>query len=216
MTDTNELIATLSAQASPVRPLKPPVALALRLGAVLFVYGLLVAMVLHLRPDLLLQLQRPLYLTELVLLLGVVFTSLAASVHLVFPDQYQHPTVARLPVLTGIAFLALLVAEALLPPDVHAVIPEGVAVKGAECALCIAAVAILPSCLMMILLRRGASVQPLLSGVYAVLAAAATGCFVLRLIEANDAIAHLALGHYLPTLGFAAIGGMAGKFILRW
>jgi len=79
-----------------------------------------------------------------------------------------------------------------------------------------AATAIVPAALIFALLRKGASVRPLRAGSFAVLAASGLGCLTLRLSEANDSLVHLVDWHYLPTLLFAVIGALVGRYLLRW
>jgi hypothetical protein len=69
---------------------------------------------------------------------------------------------------------------------------------------------------MFVLLRKGASIRQLQAGSFAVLTATAIGCLTLRLSEENDSIMHLLQWHYLPTLLFAALGALAGKWLLKW
>ncbi len=211
MSDTQQLIVALSADARPVMPMMVPSRLALRLSALLAAYALVMALMLGLREDIGTYWHQPVYLTELLALFALAAASITASVFRAFPDQYQYDTVRHLPAVAFAVFFALLAFQFWLPGT-----PSPVNAHGMECAICIGAVAIIPSAIAMYLIRKGASTKPLLSGMYAVLACAAIGCLVLRLIEANDGPTHLLLWHYFPTLGFAALGGIAGKFLLKW
>ena len=87
---------------------------------------------------------------------------------------------------------------------------------GMECALCIAALACLPSALIFGLLRKGASVTAVFAGSLSVLGASGFGSLILRLTEIDDSLVHIALWHYVPTFLFAAMGAVLGKFLLRW
>ena len=216
MANTGQLIDALAGDGAPVRPMQTPAQLALRLGGVLLVYAMAVGAVLGLRPDLAEQLQRPFFLAEILLLLAVIFSSVAAAILLVFPDQYQQAGAVRCPVYSAGAFVLLLLVQLCLPPDARMVIPLGTEAHAMECALCIASVAMIPSAWLFFFLRKGASVYPFLSGAYAVLASGGIGCLMLLLAEANDALMHLALWHYIPTLLFAAIGALTGKIFLKW
>lgn len=216
MSSTEHIIDSLAAEATPITPIGAPGKLAYRLGALLTVYAMATIALLGLRADLAVQFTRPVYLAEIALLFLVAITSLTAAVYRAFPDVYQHVSVTRWPRMAVGLFLALLVLEQFLPPDARAVILAGHAVHRFACTLCIAGVATLPSILAMLLLRKGASTEPATAGSHAVLAAAATGCLIMRLIEANDDTEHLILYHYLPTLGFAMLGGILGKTLLKW
>ena len=216
MNQTDQLIESLAQETKPVTPMRNPVTLALRLGSVLLLYALAIGWVLGLRPDLAMQLQRPFYLAEIMSLAAISLTSLWACVHLAFPDQYQRRIVAQLPILAFGALSIILGVQGFLPHDLRMVIPPPETAHGMECTLCIGSVAIIPSALMLIFLRLGASVHPRAAGAYAVLAAAGIGCLMLRLSEANDSLAHLVTWHYLPTLLFAVIGAGIGKWLLKW
>lgn len=216
MNDTEQLITALAEEAKPVSPLAAPRVLAVRLTGLLLVYALALGEVLGWREDLWLQLERPLYLAELTMLFLLVVTSITAAVYRAFPDLYQHPAILHWPAYALVGFGALLLAQFLLPFDPAAAIGSGAETHGMECTLCIGAVAIIPSAAALWLLRRGASTYPLMSGAHALLAAAATGCLVLRLIEMNDIPAHLLAWHYLPTAGFSLLGGVLGRRLLQW
>src|SRR5258707_14378997 len=97
MTHTDQLIESLARETKPVTRMRSPVKLALRLGAVLSLYALATGYVLGLRPDLAMQLQRPFYLLEILLLATLSLSGLWACVHLAFPDQYQRRAVIQLP-----------------------------------------------------------------------------------------------------------------------
>ena len=216
MNQTDQLIESLAHETKPVTPMRSPVKLALRLGAVLLLYALVTGYVLGLRPDLAMQLQRPFYLMEILLLAAISLSSLWACVHLAFPDQYQRRIVTQLPILAFGGLSIILAVQGFLPHDVRMVIPSPETAHGMECTLCIASVAIIPSALVLMFLRQGASVHPRAAGAYAVLAAAGIGCLMLRLSEANDSLAHLITWHYLPTLLFAIVGTGIGKWLLKW
>jgi len=216
MNQTDQLIISLAQETTPVTPMRSPITLALRLGAVLLIYAFVTGYVLGLRPDLTMQLQRPFYLAEIISLAALSLSSLWACVHLAFPDQYQRRIVTWLPILAFGALNIILGIQGFLPHDMRMVMPSPETAHGMECTLCIGSVAIIPSALMLIFLRLGASVHPRAAGAYAVLAAAGIGCLMLRLSEANDSLAHLITWHYLPTLLFAALGAAIGKWLLKW
>ena len=111
--------------------------------------------------------------------------------------------------------VALVGFQLWMPHDSRMILPE-VGTHGMQCALCIASLTLIPSALIFILLRKGASIHPLQAGSFAVLASSAIGCLALRLSEANDSIMHLVQWHYVPTFLFAALGARIGKWLLKW
>ncbi len=214
--NTQDLIAQLIQKAPQKTPLRGPVWLAAQLVLVLAAYGLTAQFFLGLRPDIVAQLSRLAFSAEIVLLVLLIFSSLAAAIMAMYPDALQKAYVLKIPyvvftLLAGFIFLQW----AVMPPDAGAVLPV-TGSHGMECALCIGAVALIPAALLFFLIRQGASVAPLQAGSFAVLAAAGVGGPTLRLAEANDSLLHLAVWHYVPTLIFAIIGAVAGKWLLKW
>lgn len=212
--NTDQLIAELSTQ-TPQAPLRTPLHYALALAAMLLVYALATQAVLGLRVDLAAQLSRPFFVLELTLLAALTLSSARAAVLCLYPDSYQQRRWLKLPYLIFAALVAFLLLQLPMAPDDRMMLPE-TSVHGMECALCIASVSLIPSALIFLLLRRGASVHPLRAGSYAVLAATGIGALTLRLAEADDFLPHLLIWHYLPTLLFSALGAILGKYLLRW
>lgn len=188
---------------------------ALRLLAVLSVYAVGAQLFLGLRPDLMAQFTRPLFALETLLLALLLISSAISSVLAMYPDAYQKPQLLKLPYAVFALLVALMGFQLLMPLDPLMVMPE-TGVHAMECAICIASVALIPSALIFALLRKGASVRQFQAGSFAVLASSAIGCLTLRLAEANDSIMHLVQWHYVPTLLFAALGALAGKWLLKW
>ena len=215
MNNTFDLIAHLSREAKPVAPLRTPNYWTVRLFAVLAVYAAASQFYLGLRPDLWMQLTRPLFALEIALLALLLVFSITACILSMYPDAYQKPQYLKIPYAIFTALSALVTFQLLMPYDSRMVMPE-LSTHGMECALCIASVALIPSALIFVLLRKGASVRQLQSGSFAVLAASAIGCITIRLAEANDSIMHLVSWHYIPTLVFAALGALIGKHLLKW
>lgn len=216
MTNTLDLIASLSSEAVPARKVRAPSYWAVRLLAVLMIYAIGCQFFLELRPDLLTQFARPFFVAEILLLAVLLAGSAIASVLAMYPDAYQKPRLLSLPYVVFGALAILLGFQLVMPQDVRMLTPEGPGVHAMECAICIASVALIPSALIFALLRMGASVRQLQAGSFAVLTASSVGCLTLRLAEANDSIMHLVQWHYMPTLAFAALGALAGKWLLRW
>lgn len=215
-TDTQALIDSLAQGVKPVRPMVSPGRLLASLGLVLTLYAFGTDCFMGWRPDLAIQFGRPPFLAEVGLLAALAAASLAGAVYLAFPDQYQHPFASRLPLWLLAALILLLGVQAFLPADPRMILPMPGETHSMGCTVCIGLVSLLPSALMLVVLRAGASAAPPLSGLYIVLAAASLGCLIVRLKEMNDSLLHLAAWHYLPTLVFAALGALIGKYFLRW
>jgi hypothetical protein len=216
MRDIDTLVAELSSDVANKRAWqRAPAALAGKLLAVLFIYGAAVQVHLGLRADLRLQFARPLFDLEILLLAALALSSVIAATIAMYPDAYQKPGWLKLPYAVAALLAVLMIVQLAMPTDARMVMaaPGMIAM---HCAMCIGWVAMLPSLLLFVILRRGATVRPLQAGIFAVLAASAIGCLTLRLSEANDSLAHLLLWHYLPTLVFATLGAVIGSRVLKW
>ena len=216
MKPTEQLIAELAGQSAPVEMLPSPSDVILKLSALLILYGLAVLALMGVRSDLEVQIFQPLYATEVVLLLAITMLSLGAAVYQAFPDHYQDHRMDTLALGALGLFILLLAAQLLLPANPEQSLHSNLDMHSMECTICITAVAALPSFLAVLLLRKGASTQPFSAVAFAVLAATAAGCLILRLSEANDEPWHLMIWHYGPTFAYALGGGLAGRFLLRW
>ena len=216
MNNTADLIARLSAEAKLAQKVTAPSYWAVRLLAVLVLYAVGCQVFLGIRADLWVQLTRPFFALEILLLTLLLFSSAIASVLAMYPDAYQKPQLLMLPSIIFMLLVALMGGQWLTPQDMRMVAPEGDNVHAMECTLCIASVALIPSAIIFALLRKGASVRQFQAGAFAVLSASAIGCLTIRLAEANDSIMHLVQWHYVPTLLFAALGASAGKWLLKW
>lgn len=215
MTDTQHLIAALSASAKPVRPVRPGRYMALMLLA-LSVYAVCAQCWLEgFRPDLAVQLGRPLFLLELVLLSAMFAGAVAAAVYAMLPDAVHYRRLLWWPYVASALMLGLVLLQLMMPHDPRMVMPD-IHAHTHQCTQYIAASAIIPALLVFGMLRLGATVMPARAGTLAVIAAVSVGALTLRLAEPNDQILHLLIWHYLPSLGFAVLGAIAGRLLLRW
>ena len=215
MTNTNDLIAQLSGEAKPQQRSIKPARLALRLLAVLLIYAIGAQAISGLRPDLISKLTDFWYEAEIVSLLFLVLTSAFASIMAMAPDAYQKPALLKLPYVVFAVIVVLVVTQYVTTTHIEYPI-IGIETNGLQCALCLAGLAIIPSAIVFAVLKKGASIRPLQAGAFAVFTATGIGCLTLRLAEQTDNMMHLALWHYLPTLCFAMLGAILGKFLLKW
>lgn len=215
--NTQDLIDTLSHKTAPAKALKPPLWWGFVLIVILSLYAVGLLSFLGIRDDLAVQLTRPLFVIEFLLLVTLILSSSWASILSMYPDLYQRKFLFNVPyVIFGALALLTLFQIIFMPYDPRMAIPELEGLHGMECAICIAAVSIIPAALLIAVQRQGACVYPMKAGSFAVLAAASLGCLLVRIEEANDSLMHLATWHYLPTLLFAACGAALGRFFLKW
>lgn len=215
MTNTTELIAQLAHDSKSVQPLRTPRFYAYGVMSVCILYLLGAQWFLGIRPDIFVQLTRPLFVLEISALLTLFFLSIFAAIILMRPDNDAHRGVLQLPFLALVLLFFSIALQWMLPVDSKMVMPA-FSVQGRECALCIAVLSLVPSAMLFSLLRKGANTMPARAGIYSVLAASAIGCITQRIAEMNDSLMHLVVWHYLPTLLFAALGAWLGKRLLRW
>lgn len=215
MTRTNDLIAQLAQDAAPKRPALKASHEVLRLLVIGLVYAIGAQLYLGLRPDLIERLTDVWFEAEIVSLLFLVLTSIMASVLVMTPDAYQKPALLKLPYVVFAVLLMIIGGQIITIYDIQKMMAD-INIHGMECAICIGAMAIVPSAIMFTILKKGASIRPLQAGAFAIFITTGIGCLALRLAEPNDSLIHLTQWHYLPTLAFALLGAMLGKWLLRW
>lgn len=215
MVDTKQLIQDLSAEAKPVKVVRPLRYIAFLL-ALLSIYAVCAQCWLEgFRPDLVMQLMRPLFMLELLLLAAMLVSASVTSVYAMLPDGTQRKRLMHSPYIFTGGMFVLVIFQLFLPQDVRMVMSDATS-HTHECTMYIAFSSILPAALIFGLLRKGASVMPMQAGLLAVIAAVSVGAITLRLAEANDEIMHLLSWHYLPSLFFASLGALLGRYLLRW
>lgn len=211
MANIEELVASLAADAAPVKPAPHPLLLSLVWVAGAVVYLGLSLWISGLRPDLAQAMHQPWFLAELALLvLLFLATSLSAAV-LAFPDLHQMRKAAVAPV--GVFALFVIVMFLAWRGDAP---PAPLPVHSFECTLSITLFSLVPALWTFFSMRRFASTHYRWAGGVALLSAFSVGALWLRLHEVNDSIIHVVEWHYLPMLGIGLIGWWLGKALLKW
>ncbi len=215
MTKMHDLITKLSSEASPKKVLGSPIKWIASLLLMLVSYAVIVEIFFGIRGDLAVQLSRPLFVAEVVLMLLLVVVSTLSAVLTMYPDLYQKSRLLKLPYVIFFLLFGVFLAQFFTAIDALMVLPEA-SLHQMECTICILFLSLIPSAIVFAILQKGASTLPLQAGVFTVLSASALGYLMLRLHEANDSIAHLLTWHYLPMLFFAFVGALIGRWLLRW
>lgn len=211
MTDIEQLVASLAAEAEQVKAAPHPYTLAAKWAAAAAAYLAVALAVSGLRPDLAQALHNPWYVAELGALLLIFIATTGSAALLAFPDLHQKPALAYAP-LWLFALFALLLAFAWSADNPPAPLPE----HSWQCALSITLVALLPAAWTFYAMRAYASTHFRLAGSIALLSAFSVGALWLRLHEVNDSIYHVVLWHYLPMLAAGLLGLWLGRRLLRW
>jgi hypothetical protein len=126
MSNTADLIASLSAEAKSTSKVRAPSYWSIRLLAVLTIYAIGCQLFLGLRADLPLQLVRPLFALETLLLTLLLLTSAIAATLAMYPDVYQRPGFLKLPYIVFALLAMLMCFQLWMPIDSRMVIPLNV------------------------------------------------------------------------------------------
>jgi hypothetical protein len=211
MENTDKLISSLAQTTLPVKQSANPFVLFVCWFAASLIYIAGVLIVMGVRDDIAAKIGSTMFVAELVMLTFVIATTLLSAALLSFPDMFQKRALAFTPIVAFAAFLFVLAVEW------HGSIqPELQPVHGVECLLCITLLSLLPGGLLLYILRKQAGVHYYLSGAISLLAASSIGALTLRLSEKTDSISHLLQWHYLPMIGFGALGLIIGRKLLKW
>ena len=194
-----------------MKPVPHPLILSLQWTGWALAYLAVALMLSGLRPDWIQKFQEPLFVAEVAVLAAMFIAASISAAVLAFPDLHQMRRVALSPLLALLALLIVLYVawRADVPP---ALLPR----HSVECSLSIMLLAVLPVIWILTQMRRFASTHQRLAGSAAAIAAFSVGALWLRLYEQNDSILHVIAWHYLPMLGFAAVGVWLGKRLLKW
>ncbi|MGQ0682298.1 NrsF family protein [Bradyrhizobium sp.] len=213
MIKTPDLIASLAANATPVRRLRPPVMRAacwLLLAAVILT---LLAVNQGIRPDLVQRLQEPAFVAGVVAaaLTGVLAAVAAFLVSL--PDRARLwlllPVPALILWLSNVGYQCLTQWVAVGPDDI----------SFGEAARCFATLVLtsLPlSLAMLVMLRYAASLRPTAATFMGSLAVAAITATALSLFHATDATVMILLWNFGTAVLFIGLAGIFGRKMFRW
>jgi hypothetical protein len=211
--NTDDLIARLARNATPVRPMRRPAQRTAAWTMAAFVYLGALLLLLPARGDLALRLGDPRFLIEqaAALLTGVT-AALAAFASVV-------PGYSRAVLWAPLGFAALWLAAIVvgMGQGAEGGVPAALALRPHWA--CVGAVllgAAVPAGALVAMIRRGAPVTPRLTIALAVLAAAAVGNAAMCVVHRDGSSLMILVWHCGTTLVLAAAAGLAGPQILRW
>lgn len=211
--ETTTLIVQLAEDAKPVRRLPGPWQLFGLWSAATLLSAAVMLTTMGLRPDVVVQMTRPLFWLEIIALLALISSTAVAALWRAFPDQRQQGWINVLPLGPLLLYGGTVVYRLLVPEATDAPLGDH---HGLECSLCITIAALVPAGVLLYLVRKGATTQPRRSGFLALLAAASLGHLLLKFAEANDHVPHFLLWHLLPIVVLGLLGGGLGKKLLVW
>jgi hypothetical protein len=210
MADIEQLVESLAADNTKVKPAPHPFVLGLKWIAAAALYLVISLALSGLRPDLAQALQSPWYDAELAMLLLLFMATAISAALLSFPDLHQKTALAYAPIAVFALFVLLMFAAWVEVPA--APLP----VHSWQCTLSITLFSLLPAAWTFYAMRKYASTHYRWAGSIALLSAFSVGALWLRLHEVNDSIHHVLLWHYLPMLAVGLIGLWLGKKLLKW
>lgn len=213
---TDDLIQKLSNDLKPVIPMPSP----LRMTVFFSCIGLaLIGMsfiLMSSRHDLNAQLYNPKFLFELSMSFALAVTALALSTFLSRPGRVTE--IQKLQKLT-VAFLIFvfgydIVRVAQLSQNE---ISNGLHLSGLECFLVVFGFSVMLTAAVLNWLRKGASVNPKLSGLVIGTASVALGNVTITFFCGIDNGLHIVLWHFaFPLLTAVSCSVIASRFLLRW
>lgn len=197
----------------PVHASRPYVLFAKWLCVTLLSTGAIISFMVP-RPDFQQQWASNLYRIELASLFLMIMTTAITAVWLCYPDLRQKPKMLGLPLLPTVVFLACCVFRLFYPETT--LIPPPEKVHGLDCSLCVTEFGIVPGLWMFYLLRRHATIYPVIAGAVSFIASTGIGILVLKVVEPNDSVVHLLTWHMSPMILLAFLGSLFGKKYLSW
>jgi hypothetical protein len=210
---TPDLIASLAANAKPVRRLRPPAVRAacwLLLAAVVLV---LLAVSRGLRPDLAQRLQDPGFAIGIAAAVVTAILAAASAFLISLPDRSRLWLLLPLPAL--VVWLANTGYQCLV--QWIAIGPDGISLG--ETARCFATLVLtgLPlSLTMLVMLRYAAPLRPTAVTLVGSLAVAAVTAVALSLFHKTDATAMILMWNVVVPLLFVALGRLFSGRLFRW
>ena len=207
---TDELIADLASRATPVRVLPAPGVRTLGWLAVAMASVAAGVLVFGIRPGIASLMANPDFLLTTALALATVCLSSTAALVLAVPGAERSALVRGIPA----AVLGMWTLTTVMT-----VLEASHGLSGAShwyiCAIRVAAIGLVPSIVLIAMLRRAAPLRIEWTGALALAAAAAAGTLAIQFICPIDDAGHALLGHLGPVLGLGAIGAASATSLFR-
>jgi len=211
--DTDALIARLTREAAPIRPMAHPLRRAAVWALVALAFGAAMVWAIGPRPDLAERLTDGRFLLEQGAALATGIAAAVAALSLTIPGA---PMLLRLlPVVPGTIWIGTLSLGCLrdwaqMGADGLRITPDP------ACFGYIALTGSLPALVLLLMLRRGVPLAPRWTTLLAALAAAGIGNFALRLFHMQDAALMVLVWQVGSVAILALLAGLAGRKLLPW
>ncbi len=196
---------------APVKPAPNPVLVGALMSIFCGLFVLSSVAYFGMRADLEVMLDDVLFDVEVLLaLLTGVFGMFAAN-WLALPDMRQQRWVCWLPFITFAALSGLVFYRFMIMPE-SVFTPIGIG----HCFNTVVAVALVPAVILILQMRRMASVHSKLAGFTAFLSALSFGYIRARVMCRNDEVMHLLVNHMGPVVVGSVVGLIVGYRLFRW
>lgn len=211
--DTDAMIARLTREAAPIRPMAHPLRRALAWAVVALAFGAAMVWAIGPRPDLAERITEGRFLLEQGAALATGVAAAIAALSLTIPGG---PLWLRLlPLVPGALWVGTLSLGCLrdwaqMGVDGLRITPDP------ACFGYIALIGSLPALVLVIMLRRGVPLAPRWTIALAALAAAGIGNFALRFFHMQDAALMVLVWQVGSVALLALLAGFAGRKLLPW
>lgn len=210
---SEDLIRSLSATATPVKRLPHPAWRTVTWMAISLVYVAGFVWFIGVRPDILLKLAEPRYLLEVI---SAFMTSIMAAAGAFCAGCPGRPLWERFGAFPFLAvWLASLGEGCWRQWDAEGAVALQLHVD-LVCFESILLVGFLPAVLILVMVRRAAPIAPMSTMGLAALAATALGAAALRLFHDQDVSIMLLVWQFGTVVSMAALAFLAGRLFLRW
>lgn len=204
--DTNDLIAALTQDLKPVKPLAAPPLRALTFTAAALLVVLALLFLGGARAGWPMSAG-----IEAALMTIAGISSAVAAFYLAVPDTRLRRMPKLLLALAVLIWAGLcLYAFTMMPAGALREEPAAL-----SCVIGLVAMSVVPVALGTLMVWRGSPVWRGMAGGAVWLSAASFGAAGMRFLCANDGLGHLLLWHFAPVLALAALGAYLGRFLLK-
>ena len=215
--DTNKLIENLASEAKPVKRILPlPARVVLWSLFAIVIIASWIPILGGLRYDLSTVIIKPRFIIESALLLIAAFTATYTTFRLSYPDIKIERNTRNLIILSSLIWAGVNIH--ILFGCTHETLSRAANAPNLinHCLVDLSTMIILPASLLFYLIWKSSSVRPKWAGYTAMIAATSIGALGMRYLCPVDESAHLLLWHFLPVIGFAGLGIILGRLILKW
>jgi hypothetical protein len=212
---TDDLINQLSSDLRPVRPVISAGRLALRFSILSIIMVALGLLIFHARPDVLIKISNPSYLTDLLIPLALMAYAYLLVGRLSIPGRTNIAVLLKFACVLFVSFVIFELARTIQSAGTDAI--AGLDSAGIKCFLLVMLFATLPTGFLAVVTARRAPMRPLLVGIVIAVGGNSAGEVAIALHCPIDNVVHIALWHFvLPVVAGAALGTFVISKFLRW